>query len=98
MQVCAHTHTHTLTHTHTQTHTHIHIHTHTYTYIHWTVCMQGDPSDHLMPGLTVSSFVKASRSGRQTFFPLTGVALSPSLHGLAFRSGYAPFPPFTGER
>lgn len=62
--------------------------------------MQGHPWDHFPPGLTIATYVNASRSrhsSRQTFFPLTAVATAPALRALAFRAGYAPFPPFTGQ-
>ena len=58
--------------------------------------MQGDPFDHLMAGIGVDAYVAAARSSRETFFVLTAAA-KPDLNGLAFRTGYAPFPPFTGE-
>ena len=63
----------------------------------WTVFMQGAPWDHLPIGLTVAHFLNAScrAHDRDTFFPLTAVAQS-DLRGLAFRSGYAPFAPFSG--
>ena len=63
----------------------------------WTVFMQGDPFDHMPPGIDVDTYVNASTSGRATFFPLTAVTLVPYFRGLAFRTGYAPYPPLSGE-
>ena len=62
----------------------------------WTVFMQGDPFDHIPDGLNIADYLDAATTGRHSFFPLTAVAQS-SLNGLALRSGYAPFPPFSGE-
>ena len=56
--------------------------------------MQGEPWDHLMPGLTVSDYVR--HGGGAPLMPLSAVARS-DLKGLAFREGYAPFAPFTGS-
>ena len=63
----------------------------------WTVFMQGDPWDHMPPGISIETYINASRepTHRGAFFLLTGVAAT-SLHALAFRTGYAPFEPFTG--
>jgi hypothetical protein len=65
----------------------------------WTVFMQGDPWDHFPVGINVDSYVNASRvhaaGGSGAFFLLTGVATA-DLQSLAFRTGYAPFAPFTG--
>ena len=75
----------------------------------WTVFMQGDPFDHLPAGLSVDTFTAAATDSRETFFPLTAVVANPAspsrgpaqhqrqLRGLGFRSGYAPYAPFTGE-
>jgi hypothetical protein len=63
----------------------------------WTVFMQADPSDHLLPGVGVEAYVDAARdAARHTFFPLSA-ACRADLLGLAFRTGFAPFAPFTGE-
>jgi hypothetical protein len=56
--------------------------------------MQGEPWDHLMPGLTVKDYVR--HGGGEPLMPLSAVARS-DLAGLAFRDGYAPFAPFTGS-
>ena len=61
--------------------------------------MQGDPTDHLMDGVGVEEYVRAAptpTARREAFFVLTAAARS-NLRGLAFRSGYAPYPPFTGK-
>ena len=75
----------------------------------WTVFMQGDPFDHLPAGLSVDTFTAAATDSRETFFPLTAVVANAAsrvvapprhqrqLRGLGFRSGYAPYAPFTGE-
>ena len=46
--------------------------------------MQGEPWDHLMPGLTVKDYVR--HGGRAPLMPLSAVARS-DLAGLAFRDG-----------
>jgi len=59
-----------------------------------TVFLQGEPWDHLAPGLALDDYVNTT--GVDTFVPLTAVARN-DLQGLAFRDGYAPFAPFTGR-
>ena len=61
---------------------------------HAAALTQGEPWDHLMPGLTVSDYVR--HGGGAPLMPLSAVARS-DLKGLAFREGYAPFAPFTGS-
>ena len=57
-----------------------------------TVFLQGDPFDHLLPGVGVERYLNGTED---VFLPLTAVARA-DLDGLAFRDGYAPWPPFSG--
>jgi tetratricopeptide (TPR) repeat protein/nucleotide-binding universal stress UspA family protein len=57
-----------------------------------TVFLQGDPFDHLLPGVGIDRYLNGTED---VFLPLTAVARA-DLDGLAFRDGYAPWPPFSG--
>ena len=64
----------------------------------WRVFMQGDPFDHLPTRIRLDDYVQEAQATprRDAFFLLTAVVKS-DLRGLAFRTGYSPFAPFTGE-